>query len=75
MLGHGTPTTPVAPPSPVVSDSQSEEAARINAITALGRIGPDAMTAMSYLQDALTDRSEPVRRAAEVSIRQVQGVE
>jgi HEAT repeat protein len=75
LLGHGTPTTPVAPPSPASADNQSEEATRISAITALGRIGPDAMTAMAYLQDALTDRSEPVRRAAEVAIRQVQGVE
>ncbi|QEL20255.1 HEAT repeat domain-containing protein [Limnoglobus roseus] len=75
LLGCGTPTTPVAPPSPVAADNQTEEGTRINAVTALGRIGPDAMTALPYLQDALTDASDSVRRAAEVAIRQVQGVE
>lgn len=75
LLGHGTPTTPVAPPSPTAAENQSEEGTRLNAVTALGRIGPDAMTALPYLQDALTDHSEAVRRAAEVAVRQVQGVE
>lgn len=74
LIGRTTPVTPIATIGG--SGEQSpEDAARINAITALGRIGPDAMTAMSYLQDALQDPSEQVRRAAEVSIRQVQGVE
>lgn len=75
LLGAGTPTTPVAPPSPVAADNQTEEGTRINAVTALGRIGPDALTALPYLQDALADPCEAVRRAAEVAIRQVQGVE
>ncbi len=75
LLGAGTPTTPVAPPSAVSDKNQTEEGTRTNAVTALGRIGRDAMTALPYLQDALTDGCESVRRAAEVSIRQVQGVE
>jgi HEAT repeat protein len=73
--GYGTPSTTVAPvKAKTTTDTQIEETTRINAITALGRIGPDAMTALPYLQDALAEGSESIRRAAEVAIRQVQGV-
>lgn len=75
LLGHVTPATPIGPLTGGSGEQTPDEAARANAITALGRIGPDAMTAMPYLQDALHDPAESVHRAAEIAIRLVQGVE
>jgi HEAT repeat protein len=75
LLGHPTPVTPIAPVNGTTGEQSPEEAARASVITALGRIGPDAITALPYLQDALHDPSDPVRRAAEIAIRLVQGVE
>ncbi len=75
LLGHPTPVTPIAPIHGTTGEQSPEEAGRASVITALGRIGPDAMTALPYLQDALLDPADPIRRAAEIAIRQVQGVE
>ncbi len=74
LIGQITPATPIA----VVTESREqspEEAARLNAITALGRIGPDSIVALPDLQDALHDPVDAVRRAAELAIRLIQGVE
>jgi HEAT repeat protein len=66
-----TPPTGVAATPP---PDATEEALYTNVLIALGRIGPDAALALPFLQDALFDDCEAVRRAAEVAIRQIQGV-
>ncbi len=71
VAATGTPLTAAITPKP--GETPPEDATRASTVQALGRIGPDAMTALSYLQDALADESDTVRRAAELSIRQVQG--
>jgi HEAT repeat protein len=63
-----TPTTAAADPNGSPAD-----AARVNAATALGRIGPAAAAAVSALQTAAADPHDPLRQAALQAIRQIKG--
>ena len=62
-----TPTTPdtQVPPSP-------EETSRAYAAQALGRIGPEAIQAVSALSKAALDDNEQVRQSAQQALRLVQ---
>ena len=68
---HQTPATVV---TPTPGDQLPEDSTRANAVQALGRIGPDAASSLPYLQDALSDSSDLVRKVAEIAVRQVQGM-
>ncbi len=68
---HKTPPTVV---TPTPGDQAPEDSTRANAVQALGRIGPDAASSLPYLQDALSDSSDLVRKVAEIAVRQVQGL-
>lgn len=64
--------TPIAPPQ-ACDGGGAEETSRAAAITALGRIGSAAAVALSVLGDAAEEPSEPIRAAAAVALRQIQG--
>jgi HEAT repeat protein len=66
--------TPTETPHPATDASSPEESCRIHAAQALGRIGPPAASALADLREVLNSGPEPLRRAAEQSIRQIQGV-
>lgn len=67
----GTPPTGVAPKPG--NPPSSVDAARVSAAQALGRIGPKAESAIAQLTLALNDKTDAVRRAAELSLRQIRG--
>jgi HEAT repeat protein len=83
------PPQPVAQPSDITTDSDSadaptppqiqveagspEEACRVYAAQALGRIGPAAEAALDDLREAIRTGFDSLRRAAQQSIRQIQG--
>jgi HEAT repeat protein len=64
-----TPPQPPPPPDVVTT----EEACRVSAAQALGRIGPPAATALPDLHDAIQSGSEALRHAAQQAVRQIQG--
>jgi HEAT repeat protein len=66
--------TPTETPCPSTDASTPEESCRIYAAQALGRIGPPAAGALNELRVVLNSGPEPLRRAAEQSIRQIQGL-
>lgn len=67
------PTPPQnLPPDSSAADSP-EENCRLHAAQALGRIGAPARAALDDLRHAAQTGPEPLRRAAELSIRQIEG--
>ena len=66
--------TPTESPSAATDAATPEESCRIFAAQALGRIGPPAATALNDLRAVLVNGPEPLRRTAEQSIRQIQGI-
>ena len=67
----GTTTPPQITDS---SDASADVNCRVYAAQALGRIGPAAIGALADLRDAVTSAPESVRQAAELAIRQIQGL-
>jgi HEAT repeat protein len=65
-----TPTTSV---TPAHAGPTPEEASRVYAAQALGRIGPAAASAAAALTQAAADPNDQVRQAAQQALRQVQG--
>jgi len=57
-----------------VEASTPEEACRVYAAQALGRLGPAAEAAVGDLREAIRTGFDALRRAAQQSIRQIQGV-
>jgi HEAT repeat protein len=68
----GTPPTGIAPKPG--DPPNSVDAARASAAQALGRIGAPATTAVPQLTIALKDPVDAVREAAELSLRQINGL-
>ena len=64
--------TPVA--SPVADSSSPEEACRVYAAQALGRMGPAAIAAVAELKIASRTGTESLRQAAAQALRQIQPV-
>lgn len=64
--------TPPQPP-PVSPDAATEEACRVAAAQALGRIGPPARSALPDLYEAIRLGPEALRHAAQQAVRQIQG--
>jgi len=62
--------TPIA--NPVPDDSSPEEACRVYAAQALGRLGPAATNAVPELKIAARTGPEPLRQAATHALRQIQ---
>ncbi len=69
--GRSETMTPPAPPSSVPPSSQ--EAARLNGIQALGRIGAGA--ALGMLKEVASQEEEPYRAAAALAVRQIEAPE
>ncbi|MBA4190304.1 MAG: hypothetical protein C0467_20145 [Planctomycetaceae bacterium] len=67
-----SPTPPQVPTEPVEA-STPEEACRVYAAQALGRLGPAAEPALDDLREAIRTGFDALRRAAQQSIRQIQG--
>ena len=67
--GASDAVTPPAPPS--TTPQSSEEAARINSIQALGRIGPGAASALGMLLEIAAREEEPYRSAAELAVAEI----
>ena len=65
--------TPTETPSPTTDAGTPEESCRVHAAQALGRIGPPAAAALNDLRAVFHSGPEPLRRAAEQSIRLIQG--
>ena len=59
------------PPAPPAIPQTSEETARVNGIQALGRIGPDAASALQLLREIAEMEPEPYRGAAASAIREI----
>ncbi len=68
--GIGTPIASPHEPEP----GSAEETSRLAAVTALGRIGAAAADAIPLLTAAAEGPGEQVRSAAQVALRQIQGV-
>jgi HEAT repeat protein len=68
--GAVTPPQPLPPPPEGMT---SEEACRVAAAQALGRIGPPAVSALPDLHEAVRCSPEALRQAAQQAIRQIQG--
>lgn len=67
--------TPTQQPSPTsVEPGTPEESCRVNAAQALGRIGASASGALEDLHEAARSGPESLRRTAQQSIRQIQGM-
>jgi HEAT repeat protein len=67
--------SPTPTQSPALADTGTpEETCRVYAAQALGRIGPAASAALGDLRDAAHSGPESLRRAAEQSMRQIQGM-
>jgi HEAT repeat protein len=67
--------SPTPTQSPSLTDTGTpEETCRVYAAQALGRIGPPAAAALNDLRDAANTGTESLRRAAEQSVRQIQGM-
>ncbi len=71
---HTDSPTPTQIPAEVVEASTPEEACRVYAAQALGRFGPAAELALDDLREAIRTGFDALRRAAQQSIRQIQGV-
>jgi HEAT repeat protein len=65
--------TPTQFPSPPPETGSPEESCRVYAAQALGRIGPSAAPALDELREVARTGSDSLRRAAQQSIRQIQG--
>jgi HEAT repeat protein len=65
--------TPTQFPSPPPDTGTPEESCRVYAAQALGRIGPSAAPALEELREVARTGSDSLRRAAQQSIRQIQG--
>lgn len=62
----------ITPPAMLAAGAQSsEEAARVNGIQALGRIGADATSALGLLREIAGKEAEPYRGAAASAIREI----
>lgn len=77
--GHANPaparpdaTTPATVAAPVPDSPSADDTSRLQAIQALGRIGPAAAAAIPLLQAAAQDTNAAVRSAAEHALRQIQ---
>jgi len=69
---HAGASGTVTPPAPAPTRPHtSEESARVNAIQALGRIGPGAASALMLLQEIAGREDEPYRAAAEQAIARI----
>jgi HEAT repeat protein len=67
--------SPTPTQSPSLADTGTpEETCRVYAAQALGRIGPPAAAALNDLLEAASTGPESLRRAAEQSVRQIQGM-
>jgi len=58
--------------STIVPRTEGDDTHRVYAAQALGRIGSEAKPALGLLRDALVDRNEQLRLAAQQAIRQIQ---
>lgn len=65
--------TPTQSPAADAADTTPEEACRVYAAQALGRFGPAAEEALDELREAVRTGFDALRRAAQQSIRQIQG--
>jgi HEAT repeat protein len=72
LADSGTITPPQAPP-PSPDATVSEEACRVAAAQALGRIGAPAASALPDLQDAIRFGPDALRQAAQQAVRQIRG--
>jgi len=70
---HSESPTPHQLPAENVEASTPEEACRVYAAQALGRLGPAAESALDDLREAIRTGFDALRRAAQQSIRQIQG--
>lgn len=73
VLHNSAALTPPQTPPPVETGSP-EESCRVYAAQALGRIGPAAAPAIGDLQEAARAGFEALRHAANLAIRQIQGM-
>ncbi len=70
---HSDSPTPTQVPAESVEASTPEEACRVYAAQALGRLGPAAEAAVDDLREAIRTGFDALRRAAQQSMRQIQG--
>ncbi|HVL13700.1 MAG TPA: HEAT repeat domain-containing protein [Gemmata sp.] len=71
--GFVSSDSPTPTENPMADSGTPEESCRIYAAQALGRIGPAAASALPDLREAARTGPEPLRRAAEQSVRQIEG--
>jgi HEAT repeat protein len=74
LPGVNTTTPPTAVTTAPGEPPTTEDGCRVCAAQALGRIGPPAAPAVPFLQQAASDPCAAVRQAAEMSLRQIQGI-